>query len=85
MVYPYFWKEYFYTLFFITLFLKTMKPNLEQLEEVNSLFELIKTMLLTWLSREKANKLLKDFTHSEIRKWKYENWSFIIIDLIVHD
>jgi hypothetical protein len=62
-----------------------MKTNYEHLEEVNSLFELIKTMLLTWLSREKTIRFLKDYTHSEIRNWKYVNWEFIITNLIILD
>ncbi len=62
-----------------------MKTNYEHLEEVNSLFELIKTMLLTQLSQTKIKQLLRDYTHSEIRNWKYINWKFIVSDLITHD
>ena len=57
----------------------------ENLEEVNLLFELIKTILLTWLPQTKVKQLLRDYTHSEIRNWKYENWEFIIKNLITHD
>ena len=62
-----------------------MKTNFEHLEEVNSLFELIKTMLLTQLSQTKVKQFLRDYTHSEIRNWKYKNWEFIVIDLVIHD
>ena len=44
-----------------------MINKFENLEEVNSLFELIKTMLLTQLPQTKIKQLLRDFTHSEIR------------------
>jgi len=62
-----------------------MNNKFENLEEVNGLFELIKTMLLTQLSQTKIKQLLRDFTHSEIRNWKYENWEFIVEDLIAID
>jgi len=62
-----------------------MNNKSENIEEVNGLFELIKTMLLTWLSQTKIKQFLREFTHSEIRNWKYENWEFIVIDLITHD
>jgi len=62
-----------------------MKTNYEQLEEINSLFEFIKTMLITGLYLTKVKQLLKKYTHSEIRRWKYENWEFIVEDLIVID
>lgn len=57
-----------------------MNNKFENLEEVNSLFELIKTMLLTQLPQTKIKQLLRDFTHTEIRNWKYENWEFIVTD-----
>ena len=62
-----------------------MNNKFENLEEVNSLFELIKTMLLTQLSQTKIKQLLRDFTHSEIRNWKYINWEFVITNLITID
>ena len=62
-----------------------MINKFENLEEVNSLFELIKTMLLTQLPQTKIKQLLRDFTHSEIRNWKYKNWEFIVTNLITTD
>ena len=62
-----------------------MNNKFENLEEVNSLFELIKTMLLTQLSQTKIKQLLRDFTHSEIRNWKYINWEFVVTNLITTD
>jgi len=62
-----------------------MNNKFENLEEVNSLFELIKTMLLTQLSQTKIKQLLRDFTHSEIRNWKYINWEFVVTNLITVD
>jgi hypothetical protein len=62
-----------------------MNNTFENLEEVNCLFELIKTMLLTWLSQTETKKYLKEYTHSEIRNWIYEDWVFIAPDLIVTD
>ena len=59
-----------------------MNNKFENIEEVNGLFELIKTMLLTWLSQTKIKQLLRNFTHTEIRNWKYENWDFIVSNLI---
>jgi hypothetical protein len=62
-----------------------MNNNLENLEEVNLLFELIKTMLLTWLSQTMIKRYLKEYTHTEIRNWVYENWVFIAPDLVTLD
>ena len=62
-----------------------MNNNLENLEEVNTLFELIKTMLLTWLSQTETKRYLKEYTHSEIRNWIYEDWVFIAPDLVFTD
>jgi hypothetical protein len=62
-----------------------MNNKSENIEEVNGLFELIKTMLLTWLSQTKVKQLLKDYIHTEIRNWKYINWEFIVTDLVTHD
>ena len=62
-----------------------MNNNLENIDEVNWLFELIKTMLLTQLSQTKIKQLLRDFTHSEIRNWKYINWEFVVTNLITID
>lgn len=59
--------------------------NHDQLEEVNLLFELCKTILLTWLSQTKVKQYLKEYTHSEIRNWKYINWEFVIKHLIYLD
>ena len=59
--------------------------NHDQLEEVNLLFELIKTMLLTWLSQTMTKRYLKEYTHTEIRNWIYEDWVFIAPDLVTHD
>ena len=65
--------------------MKNFNQNYDHLEEVNWLFEMIKTIMITKLSQTKVKQLLKDYTHSEIRNWKYENWEFIIRDLITHD
>ncbi|MFK7780015.1 MAG: hypothetical protein QM490_02610 [Candidatus Gracilibacteria bacterium] len=62
-----------------------MINKFENIEEVNGLFELIKTMLLTQLSQTKIKQLLRDFTHSEIRNGKYENGEFIVSNLITTD
>ena len=59
-----------------------MNIHSETLEEVNLLFEMIKTMLITWLSQTKISRLLKRYTHYEIRNWKYVNGKFIVEDLI---
>ncbi len=59
--------------------------NYDHLEEVNWLFEMIKTIMITKLSQTKVKQLLRDYTHSEIRNWKYENWEFIVTDLVTHD
>lgn len=59
--------------------------NYDHLEEVNWLFEMIKTIMITKLSQTKVKQLLRDFTHSEIRNWKYENWEFIVTDLVTLD
>ncbi len=59
--------------------------NQEQLEEINLLFELVKTMFITWLSQTKIKQFLKEYTHTEIRNWKYENWEFIITHLVSLD
>ena len=59
--------------------------NYDHLEEVNWLFEMIKTIMITKLSQTKVKQLLRDYTHSEIRNWKYENWEFIITDLVTLD
>lgn len=50
---------------------KLMKIHCELLEEVNLLFEMIKTMLITGLSQTKINQLLKKYTHYEIRNGKF--------------
>jgi hypothetical protein len=42
-------------------------------------------MLLTWLSQTETKRYLKEYTHSEIRNWKYENWEFLVTDLITKD
>lgn len=62
-----------------------MKVHYELLEEVNILFEMIKTMLITGLSQTKIKQLLKKYTHYEIRNGKLINWKFIIADLIKTD
>lgn len=59
-----------------------MKTNYDQLEEVNLLFELIKTMLITWLSQTKVRQFLREYTHLEIRNWNYVNWEFVITNLV---
>jgi len=56
--------------------------NQEQLEEINLLFELIKTMFITGLSQTMIKRYLKEYTHTEIRKWRYENWVFIVENLV---
>ncbi len=55
--------------------MNNFKP--ENLEEVNLLFELVKTILLTWLSQTKVKQFLREYTHTEIR-----NWEFIIANLV---
>lgn len=62
-----------------------MKAKYEHLEEVNMMFEMIKTMLLTWLAETKVKKLLKNYTHFEIRSGKLREGKFVITDLIMHD
>ncbi len=59
--------------------------NQDQLEEVNLLFELSKTILITWLSQTKVKQYLKEYTHSEIRCWKYLNWEFVIKNKVYLD
>lgn len=44
-----------------------MKMHNETLEEANLLFEVIKTMLITGLPQTQINKLLKTYTHYEVR------------------
>jgi hypothetical protein len=62
-----------------------MNNNLENIDEVNWLFELIKTMLLTWLSQTMIKRYLKEYTHTEIRNWIYQDWVFIAPDLVILD
>ena len=57
----------------------------DHIEEVNWLFEMIKTIMITKISQTKIKQLLREFTHTEIRNWKYENWEFIVINLITTD
>lgn len=45
-----------------------MIENYELLEEVNLLFEMIKTILITGLSQSKITPLLTQYTHYEIRR-----------------
>ena len=59
-----------------------MNNNLENIDEVNWLFELIKTMLLTWLSQTMIKRYLKEYTHTEIRNWVFQDWVFIAPDLV---
>ena len=56
--------------------------NHDHLEEVNLLFELIKTILITELSQTMIKRYLKEYTHTEIRNWRYEDWVFIVEDLV---
>jgi hypothetical protein len=62
-----------------------MNITYRQIDEANMLFEIIKTILITWLSHKKIKKLLNKYTHHEIRQWKSINNNFIISDLIIHD
>ena len=57
----------------------------DYLEEINCLFEMIKTIIITKLPQTKIKQLLREYTHSEIRLWKDENWEFIIKDRIYLD
>ena len=57
----------------------------DHIEEVNWLFEMIKTIMITKISQTKIKQLLREFTHSEIRSWKHENWEFVITNLITTD
>jgi len=60
-----------------------MKLHSETLEEANLLFEMIKTMLITWLSQTQINQLLRRYTHYEIRNGRYVNGKFVVEDLIL--
>ncbi len=64
-----------------------MKTHLhyEALEEVNLLFETIKTILITWLPNKNISKLLKDYTHYEIRSGDFIDGKFIVHDLVQSD
>ncbi len=55
------------------------------IEEINCLFEMIKTIMITKLPQTKIKQLLREYTHSEIRLWKDENWEFVIKDRIYLD
>lgn len=57
----------------------------KQIDEANMLFEIIKTILITWLPHKKVRKLLKKYTHCEIRNWKAVKGKFIVADLVMHD
>jgi hypothetical protein len=57
----------------------------DHIEEVNCLFEMIKTIMITRLPQTKIKQLLREYTHSEIRLWKYINWDFIIKDKVYLD
>ena len=57
----------------------------DHIEEVNWLFEMIKTIMITKTSQTKIKQLLRDFTHTEIRNWKYRNWEFLVTNLITTD
>lgn len=65
--------------------MKYFNRKSDNIEEVNGLFELIKTMLLTWLSQTQTKQYLKEYTHTEIRNWFYDDWVFIVKDLHTHD
>jgi hypothetical protein len=62
-----------------------MNINYRQIDEVNMLFENIKTILITWLPQARVKKLLKKYTHNEIRCWERINNKFVITDLVMHD
>lgn len=62
-----------------------MNIKYQQIDEANILFEIIKTILITWLSNKKVKKLLAKYTHYEIRNWKTVKGKFIVSDLIMHD
>ena len=57
----------------------------KQVDEVNMLFEMIKTILITWLSAQKVKKLLKTHTHYEIRCGHYEGGKFVVNNIVTHD
>jgi len=59
-----------------------MKLHSETLEEANLLFEMIKTMLITWLSQTQITQFLRRYTHYEIRNGRYVNWKFVVEDLV---
>lgn len=59
-----------------------MIENYELLEEVNLLFEMIKTMLITGLPQSKITPLLTKYTHYEIRRWTYSRWKFRVDHLV---
>ena len=62
-----------------------MNIKYNQIDEVNMLFEIIKTILMTWLPHKKIRKLLSKYTHHEIRCWKIVGNKFIVADLVMHD
>lgn len=59
-----------------------MKLHSETLEEANLLFEMIKTMLITRLSQTQITKLLRRYTHYEIRNGRYVSGKFVVEDLV---
>lgn len=61
------------------------KVTHKQVDEVNMLFEMIKTILITWLSAQKVKKFLKTYTHYEIRCGHYEGGKFVVENHIIHD
>ena len=61
------------------------KIQYKEIDEVNMLFEMIKTILITWLSSKKVKKLLKTHTHYEIRCGHYEGGKFVLENHVIHD
>ena len=57
----------------------------KQIDEVNMMFETMKTILITWLSQSQVKKLLKSYTHYEIRWGSFVKGKFVVNDLIMHD
>ncbi len=62
--------------------MKNLINSQEHLEEVNLLFELIKTMMITGISQTMIKRYLKEYTHTEIRNWRYEDWVFIVDNIV---
>ena len=52
-----------------------IKKHLNEVEDFAP--DRLKTSNITWLSDSEVKRLLVDFSHSEIRTWKYINGNFV--------